>query len=286
MGPNLDQLQRWMQAVITHPGGIRPGVASTEAGENPVVDFNHLESVVLPSSTLSGAERLAIYSRSYHARLIQCFQAMFPALLHALGEELFDHFVIDYLQRHPPHRYTLSDVADDFPQHLAQTRPDAEAPPENRERWPDFIIDLARLEWTFLKVYDGPGVEGKLLPNASDVLMLSSEQLLGLRPRLVPCLRLFTFRYPVHTYWLAVRHGESPELPEPARGACFVAMTRQNYRVQLHELSAAQHACLEALDGRRTLAEAVHPAPDLELTAVRDWLCQWTIKGFFESLGV
>jgi hypothetical protein len=26
--PALDRLQRWMQAVITHPGGIRSGVAS------------------------------------------------------------------------------------------------------------------------------------------------------------------------------------------------------------------------------------------------------------------
>jgi hypothetical protein len=283
MEPNLDRLQRWMQAVVTHPGGIRPGVASAEASNHLEVDFNQLESVVSPSSMLSGAERLAIYSRSYHARLIQCFQAMFPALLHALGEELFDHFVIDYLQTHPPHRYTLSDVADEFPRHLAETRPDADAPSENRESWPDFIIDLARWEWTFLKVYDGPGVEGKPLPDASDVLVLPLEQLLELRPRLVPCLRLFAFRYPAHTYWLSVRRDESParSVPEPAE--CFVAMTRQNYRVRLHELSAAQYPLLEMFDGRRTLAEAVQPA-SLEITLVRDWLCQWAAKGFFESL--
>ncbi|HKQ52694.1 MAG TPA: DNA-binding domain-containing protein, partial [Pyrinomonadaceae bacterium] len=158
----LERLQHWVQAVVTHPAGVAHGVASAEAqavGLRP--DLDALETVVAPSATLSGAERLAIYWRSYHARLLQCFREMFPALLHALGQELFDGFARDYLQRHPSRSYTLDRLADAFPQHLAETRPDAAAPPDERESWPDFIVELATLEWAFLKVYDGPGLEGR-----------------------------------------------------------------------------------------------------------------------------
>jgi len=125
-------------------------------------------------------------------------------------------------------------------------------------------------------------VEGKPLPNASDVLAIPLEQLLELRPMSVPCLRLFAFRYPVHLYWLAVRQGESPELPEPAES--FVAMTRRNYRVRLHELSTAQYTLLGMLDGQQTLAQAFQQDSSLEIATVRDWLCDWADKGFFESL--
>jgi len=88
----------------------------------------------------------------------------------------------------------------------------------------------------------------------------------------------------VHAYWLAVRRSESPELPESRE--CFVVMTRQNYRVRVHELSAGQYRLLEMLNGDRTVAEAIQQASGLEITTVQDWLCQWTAKGFFENLGV
>jgi len=276
MEPELERIQRWMQAVVTHPGGIRPGVASSEASGNLGVDFEQIESIIPPSLTLSGAERLAIYSRSYHARLTQCFQAIFPALLHALGEQLFDSFVIDYLQKHPPHRYTLGDVADDFPKHLAETRPDADQPPENRESWPDFIIELAQLELAFLKVYDGPGLEEQ---PPLDVLAMPFEPFLAQRIVPAPCFRLFAFRYPVHTYWLSVRRGDSPELPEPAE--CFVAMTRQDYRVRLYELKPLQYKLLGLLDGRHSLAQAMAQTPDADIAAVRVWLSEWAAKRFF-----
>jgi hypothetical protein len=286
----LDRLQRWMQAVIAHPSGIAAGVASEEAQQSVNVDLERLEEVLSPSSTLSAAERLAIYCRSYHTRLLQCFSAMFPALQRALGEELFNHFALDYLQQHPPRSYTLDQLADAFPQHLADTRPDAEAPPEQRERWPDFIIELASLEWAFLKVYDGAGCEGRALPRGADILSSPTEHILQSRPLPAPCLRLFAFRYPVHTYMLAVRRDENPELPAPLQS--FVAMTRWNYRVKLYELSAPQYALLEALDGHHTIGHILNRGllvGDRRLPAVaaaRNWLCEWADKGFFESIEI
>src|SRR5687767_7950164 len=107
---DLARIQGWMQAVITHPSGIRAGIASAAARQEIDTSFEEIEKIVSPSKALTGAERLMIYSRSYHARLLECFRAEFPCLLHALGKELFDDFVIEYLKQYPPQSYTLHDV--------------------------------------------------------------------------------------------------------------------------------------------------------------------------------
>jgi hypothetical protein len=286
--PKLDHLQQWMQAVVTHPGGIVPGVASERAQGSLNVSLNTLEDVVAPSSRLTSAERLAIYCRSYYARLLQCFESMFPILLHFLGNELFDKFALDYLDKHPPHSYTLDDLADDFPRHLAETRPDADAPPDQREQWPDFIIELASLELAFIKVYDGPGVEGQPLPKAQDFRAMPIESILAARPVPVPCLRLFAFRYPVHDYLLAARQGGNPDMPAPA--ASFVAMTRRNYRVGVYPLTPVEYELIKALDGHNTVAQAVDRCGGfadyrefVNGSLVR-WLDDWVVRGFLASI--
>ena len=282
----LGRLQHWMLAVVTHPDGLRAGLASRDARRALDLSAETLEQVVAPSATLTGAERLAVYGRSYHARLLECFRAVFPCLRHALGAPLFDDFALDYLSRHPPRSYTLDRLADYFPQHLADTRPDADAPPGERESWPDFVVELAALELQFMKVYDGPGLEGRPAPDADELAALSDRQLLGARPAPAPCLRLFTLTHPAHLYLLAARRGESPAPPPPA--PCFVAMTRRDYRVRLHELTRAEHSLLELLDGRRTVGQALElsarraeaPPP----AAVRILLRGWTAGAFFERV--
>lgn len=283
----LDRLQRWMQSVITHPRSVSSGVASTDARRSIDVDILALETILEPSATLSAEQRLAIYWRSYQARLLECFTGMFPALFHALGEELFNLFALDYLQSHPPHSYTLDHLADDFAQHLAETRPDANANPGEREDWPDFLVELASLEWAFLKIYDGPGMEGRQSPNAEDLLSIELTQISELRPVLAPCLRLFAFRYPVHAYMLAARRGELPGIPEPA--ANFVAVTRRKYLVEFYELSEPQHLFLRALAVGNSVSEALNQVNGIvdcqpSLKTIQNWLCDWTGKGFLETV--
>ncbi|HEX8163803.1 MAG TPA: DNA-binding domain-containing protein [Pyrinomonadaceae bacterium] len=283
----LERLQRWVQAVVTHQRGVGAGVASDEARACIRVEPGAVETVVAPSATLSGAQRLAVYSRSYHARLLQCLRETFPALLRALGGELFDLFALGYLERHPPHSYTLDRLADDFARHLAETRPDADAPPAEREAWPDFVVELAALELEFAKVYDGPGLEGRARGSARRAVELFTRddgRLLEARPARAPSSRLFAFGHPVHAYMLAARAGESPALPRPAQ--TFVAMTRLDYRVSVYGLDAAQHSFLHALGGGRSVGEALEASggegAGARASTARGWLREWADRGFFD----
>jgi putative DNA-binding protein len=288
---NLGRIERWMQTVIMHPAGVQKGIASEDARRQLDLTADEIEKVVTRSNALTAAERLAIYSRAYHARLLECLRAEFPVLLHALGGELFDRFAFDYLEQHPSETYTLARLGEKFPRYLAETRPDRDAPQDSRESWPDFIIDLATLEREFSEVFDGPGVEGQFLVIESELMeALRSAPWPEVRLVTVPCLRLLTFRYPVNEYFAAVRKKENPDLAE--RADTFLAITRRNYNVFLYDLSQQQYELLGALIAGESVAQATSLAAKATrsdlcalATNVQEWLHDWTSLSFFSAVG-
>lgn len=289
---NLDCIERWMQTVITHPGGVRKGIAAERARRHVDLTIGDIEKVVTRSKALTGAERLAIYSRAYHARLLECLRAEFPVLLHALGAELFDRFAFDYLEQYPSETYTLARLGERFPRYLARTRPEPDAPQDSRESWPDFIIDLATLEREFSEVFDGPGFERLPVVAESELIeALRYAHWPKLRLITVPCLRLLTLRYPVNAYFAAVRRNENPDLPEPA--LTFLAITRRDYGVFLYDLSQQQYQLLSALVGGESVAQAINLAspgtgPNREalISNLNAWLENWSALGFFSAIEI
>ena len=276
-----------MQAVITDPAGVQGGLASEAARQYIGISGDDLEQVVTRSHSLTAAGRLAIYSHSYFARLQECLRAEFPVLLHALDEKLFNFFTFEYLKVYPSRSYTLNQLGENFPRYLAETRPDGDAPPNARESWPDFIIDLATLERAFSEVFDGPGVEDRQILDAGQLLTIG--QLHEARFIPVVCLKLLSFRYPVSQYFRAVRNHEDPALPQPTD--TFLAMTRRSYTVLIHELTGRQYDLLNALVAGRSLNQAVNSLastsgddPQTLLTNALIWIEDWANKGFFAGL--
>jgi hypothetical protein len=285
---DLEQIQRWMQAVIVHPAGVAEGIASPEATAAIDVGSAGVETVVTRSAALTAVERLEIYGYAYYARLLECLRDEFPVLKHALGEELFNDFAAEYLERYPSRSYTLFQLGVHFPRFLAETRPDQEegsAVPE----WPDFLIDIAQLELTFNDVFDGPGAEEMPLLNSDELRGITPEGLLGARLVGVPCLRLLALRFPVHRYVAAVRRHEEPDLPEPAD--TWLAVTRQDYVVRHYELSPPAYQLLYALLAGETVGEAIRRAvesagPDLDRLSncLWTWFHDWAAAGFFRAV--
>jgi Putative DNA-binding domain len=287
--PDLDAIQRWMQATIMHPVGIAEGMASSEARQHIDVGPDEAEKVVTRSRALTALERLAIYGYAYYARLLECLRDEFPVLKHALGDDLFDAFAAEYLEQYPSRSYTLFHLGVNFPRFLAETRPDQEKEENAPANWPDFLIDLATLELTFNQVFDGPGVEGEALLGADRLQALAPQRLLEARLVGVPCLRLLALRYPVHIYVTAVRRHEDPELPGPAE--TFLAISRRRYVVRHYELSRPAHQLLQALLAGEAVGPAIQAAveaagPDLEHLPDKlwTWFHDWAAEGFFRSL--
>lgn len=270
----LASLQRWVQAVIRHPEGVEAGAASAPARREMDLAPGNLDQVVNPSAQLSSAQRLAIYSRGYHLRLLECLRTMHPALQHALGPELFDEFALDFLQARPSRSYTLGQLNADFAEHLGTQKPDIGS---EDEQWPDLLIDLARLERAFMEVFDGPGTEG-VKPELDPPAGNSDSGWETVTVQASPSLRLIRSGYPVGRYLQAVRAGQHPRLPFPEPS--FIALSRKDYRVILTELDLRRFETLELMLHGSSIGQAarqIRAAPG-EIWA---WVRHWISCGFF-----
>jgi hypothetical protein len=200
------------------------------------VDGERRDALLEESPRLSAADGLAIYQRGYFLRIASCMREQFPALCHALGEPLFDDFVADYIRDKPPESHTLYDLGRRLPAWLEEKRPDRDLPPERREPWVDFMIDLARFERQVFALFDAPGHEGRPFagPGSPDD-----------RLRLQPCFALGAFDFPVAAYYHSVRLKQPVSLP-PA-GRSFAALVRTDYVTRTIPLGEPQYLFLEAM---------------------------------------
>ncbi|MCI0744003.1 MAG: DNA-binding domain-containing protein [Verrucomicrobia subdivision 3 bacterium] len=300
----VSRVQRWFQAVVSHPDGVEAGTDSAEAQRLIQLAPGELEKVITRSRALSAAERLAIYANAYHTRLIECVGEVFPMLKRVLGEEAFDGFAFGYLQDYPPRSYTLNELGRHFPRYLQETRPapdDAQSEPARAvssngkpavvENWPDFLIDLARLEWAIYEVFDGPGVEGQTLLHAADLLDVSPERWPQAQLQPVPCLQLLTTRFPVNDYYTALRKAKPDEaVPIPLPGESFVALTRRQFIVRRYNLSRTEFELLRAIKEELTIGQAIERAAltakvevDQLAADLKLWFRNWTAEGFFQA---
>lgn len=290
---HLGQIQRWLQAVITHPGGVGEGIESDAAQQEVALTPDEVERLILPSRQLSSLDRLGIYANAYYARLIECFHDEFPALLHTLGEETFDAFVFGYLQTYPSRSYTLGHLSADFPGFLAETRPASdESDPDGGEQaeadWADFLVDLATLERAYSEVFDGPGDEHEPGLDVDALAAIGPDRFGDVVLLPAASLRLLTLRSPVHEYISGIRRQTDP-LPPPAQPT-WLAIWRRDYSVRREAITPCQYALLEAILAGCPLGEAIASAAtiaaddaDTLASQLNTWFSHWAAAGFFRQ---
>ncbi len=275
-----------------HADGVEAGLESGAAREHLDVPAEEVEQVIARSKALSSVARLSIYAEAYYARLLECLGEEFPQVKQTLGEETFNGFAFGYLQAYPSRSYTLGHLGDNFARYLAETRPERESTDDqNAPDWPEFLVDLATLEWTFNLVFDGPGVEREPLLDAESLRAVPPDHWSAVRLQTVPCLKLLALRFPVNAYYTAMRRGEQPEIPAAADS--WLAITRRNYIVRRHELTRPQYELLSALIAGETLGAAIERTlqlPDMTFDTLAGelpgWFQSWTAEGYFQRLAV
>jgi len=288
-GNSLNIVQRWFQAVITDVSGAKEGIQSPEAQE--LMGHCEAQTVIRPSRWLTSIERLTIYSNAYYARLLECMGAYFPVLKRALGDEVFDSFVLEYLQQHPSRSYTLDALGDQFSRFLSETRPGLEDGAE-AEDWPNFLIDLATLEWTIARVFDGAGSEEKELLTPAILQAYPAERFAEARLSPVVSLQLLVSRYPVSAYYTAVKRAGADEtvpLPEPMTER--IAILRRDYIVRRYPLTDPQFTLLQKILDGAIIRESISAAAAIlnlddnsMAVTLQSWFHDWSRNGFFAAI--
>ena len=285
---SLQQLQHWFQSVITNPEGAEDGIRASEAQHLIQITPGELESVIPASDRLPALERLSIYAGAYYARLLECLASFFPVFKRTVGTDVFGSFAAEYLHRYPSRSYTLDRLGDHFVRFLNETRPET----NESSGWPDFLVDLATLEWTIACIFDGPGAEHSelLTPESLQALPAGSFTLARLKP--VVCLRIFAFRYPVSAYYSEARQAnEDHEVQVPDPAVEYVAILRRDFVVRRHALTELQYNLLQSILAGATVGEAIQQSStqtDLDDDALSRVLqssfYNWSAAGFFAGV--
>jgi hypothetical protein len=284
----LDAVQRWLQSIIVHPGGVRAGLAAEATQRHMSLGPLEVEQLIPRSSSQTSVERLAVYANAYYARLIECLESEFPVFRQVVGEEAFAEFAAAYLQRYPSQSYSLGHLGDNFPRYLAETKP-AEDGSSSLPNWTDFLIELAHLERVFADVFDGPGVESHTPLQATDLLSVDPERWAKSQIQFVPCFRLLSLQFPLNEFYSSVRKGENSTIPAPAE--TWLAVTRRDFVVRRYELNRTQFVLLSQLQDTKTVGESIATAAEsfdgsfeqLSLD-LQQWFANWAAAPFFAAV--
>jgi hypothetical protein len=271
----LDGLQRWMQAVVVHPGTTDEAVASPDAQRE--VPAEALGEVILPSPTLSPVERVGVYHDMYLLRMHDCLAGDYEALKHFLGDRGFIDLVRDYVKQHPSRSYSLNRLGDHLPEFL-------ETASGIRRR--GFSVDLARLERAVARVFDAPE-----MPPLSEAALAAIPEAAweGARLRTVPGFELLSFRYPVNAYLQTVRDDDHDH-PKPRVRSSWAAVYRHDYSVWRLDLTRPEHDLLRDLSSGQPLGAATATAlkrggrrapKEDDLFA---WFRRWASGGMFATV--
>ena len=261
---DLNSIQNWMQDVLIH-------------SDNKYIQRD-VEHHIAPSAQIGPRESLAIYQRSYYARLLECMRQQYKALCHALGNDLFNEFAHQYLKSTPSRSATLSELGADFSEYLESSRPDKDA--KQKEVWINFMVDLARYEWDLYSMFDAKGWEGNPYANID-----TDDQSLVLQP----CFKVKEYEFPVNLYYKAIAEQEEVDIPLPQK--TYVAICRKDYLIGITPLLEPQHYFLSKMQEGRSVTES------LELTCLyfekpinsakevwKHWRKTWISAGFFRSM--
>lgn len=238
------------------------------------------------NARFSPVEQVEIYREQYWLRHTGSLVEDFPGVGTVLGQDDWERLVEEYLLTHPPVTFSLRELGEGLPD-FAETR---DWLPQR-----ELIVDMARLEWAHIEVFDAEEPE----PLAPEKLGAVPEDAWeGVRLVPSPALRLLHTRYPV----LELRRrilvaqsdsdpGDAIPLPEPR--AEHLAVHRRKLAIEHDRLDPSAFSLLSKLASSVPLGAALAAtASELGLSSdalaseLELWFATWSARGYLIDIAL
>ena len=145
MSGELKELQRRMAAAVMQP--LTRKETMVQRRKDGVRMEEESSAFIKPNDRLSSFERLEIYNRQYWFRLYTSFEEDFPGVQAVVGRAKFEGLMRAYLTECPSESFSLRNLGSRLPAWLA-------AHTEWTEPRTQLALDMARLEWAHIEVFD------------------------------------------------------------------------------------------------------------------------------------
>jgi len=234
---------------------------------------------------LSPVEQLEIYREQFYLRHTASLVEDFPGVGGILGQSDWNRLVWDYLASIAPTSFDLGDLGAGLADFIA-TRD-----------WPrarDLLVDMARLEYSHLEVFDAPDA-ARLDPAELAAVPEDAWEHARLLPD--PGLRLLHFRYPVlalrRELIAASERADAPSVPLPSAKDTYWAVHRRERAIQHDALEPNAYALLTALVRGEPLGRACESAAgavgvtvDALGASLTEWFAAWSARGYWTRVVV
>ncbi|MDB6137552.1 MAG: hypothetical protein JWO94_624 [Verrucomicrobiaceae bacterium] len=192
---DLRQLQRLMGKAMYRPlVNDDEDLAPAWTDGRPMAEL--VGEFIKPNDRLTSTDRLAIYSRSYWFRILDCLYDDFPGLRAVLGAKKFHAFARAYLAKYPSASWTLRNLGE-------RLLPFIQEEPAWTSPRTGIACDIARFEWAQVLAFD----EARNEPLKGDELLGSDAN--ELRLGLQPYITFLEVDHAVDDYFMAVRNRDS-----------------------------------------------------------------------------
>jgi hypothetical protein len=226
---------------------------------------------------MTALERLEVYRRAYHARLVECLSDDYAATACALGDSAFEELCRHYIVRFPSSGPSLNYFGRSMSDFVRSAMP---GPFPLRS----FVADLTTLEWAVVEVIHAPAEPPLTLDALREVAPAGWAEL---RLYATSAMRLLRFEYPVNAYFQAFLEGAAPAVP--AASASATVVYRSGPTVWRMDLTRTMVEVLSALLAGETvgaaLARAESGLPHLDESElgshVQAWFREWFAHGLF-----
>jgi hypothetical protein len=270
--PDLARTQRWLQNFIIEPGTDEQALASESVKNEYAGDVSRM---VIPSKTLTSAERAGVYRGMYLLRMEEALTTDYPVLKIFLGDDAFFELISRYVEQYPSRSHSLNFLGRSLPKFIGESTDLADR---------EFLNDLAAFELAIAEVFDE---EQTPVLSPEEIAKVPEETWETARLKSIAALRLCKFNYPVSTFKEAYRDDES--FPEVSQADQWLAVYRRDYRVYWTTLDEPGYDLLGLLAKGGVLGEAIErvclkyegQVGDEEIFS---WFQDWMSQGLFQSV--
>jgi hypothetical protein len=187
----------------------------------------------MPGAASTAAPGLSVYRHAYRAQLVACLRDTFEKTWAWLGDEAFDSAAQAHVTLHPPHSWTLGDYGGQFHEVLHGLYP----------RDPE-VCELAWLDWTLRRAFDGPDAEPIQPEVLADVDWDTATLVF------VPTLTLRAATTNCAAIWTAIEEGATPPAAETLAEPAAIRVWRAGLSPRYRTIDAFEFkALLLALSG-------------------------------------
>lgn len=155
-----------------------------------LVDYNHdVLNYIQSSVTLSAQQHIAIYHRSIFGAKQNVLKDIYSVCLKLVGHDFFMAMINEYITEIYSMSPDLGEYGETLPTFISQFPPVQSLP---------YLADVARLEWTWHRVYSADECKQLDFDKLSSVYETAGENIVFLLP---PDSVLISSPFPVHRIW-------------------------------------------------------------------------------------